>query len=128
VDLEAWRLAREMGKRVHTMETIAEQIETLECIPIPRIVNFLRQCRRWRRYSQRNAKAYLRGDIDAMAGTTIEFPTRTELVIGRRDARFLEGMRPFIEQGRCVVLVGTAHLVNLRRMLGEAGFNLRRCG
>jgi hypothetical protein len=63
-----------------------------------------------------------------MAGTTIEFPTRTESVIGRRDRNFLAGMRPFIKQGRCVVLVGTAHLVDLRGMLGEAGFVIRRCG
>jgi uncharacterized protein YbaP (TraB family) len=126
VDLEAWRLAREMGKRVHAMETIAEQIETLESIPIPRIVNFLRQCRHWRRYIQRNAKAYLKGDIDAMAGTTIEFPTRTELVIGRRDANFFTRMQPFLEEGRCAVFVGTAHMFNLRHMIAAAGFNIRR--
>jgi len=125
VDLEAWRLAHEMGKTVRTMETINEQLETLESIPIPRIVNFFRQCRQWPRYIQRNAKAYLKGDIDAMSGTTTEFPTRTELVIGRRDVNFLAGMQPFIEQGRCVVLVGTAHLVNLRRMLADAGFTVR---
>lgn len=126
VDLEAWRLAHAMGKTVRTMETIAEQVETLESIPIPRIVNFFRQCRQWPRYIQRNAKAYLKGDIDAMSGTTTEFPTRTELVIGRRDANFLAGMQPFIEQGRCVVFVGTAHMINLRRMLGDAGFTVRR--
>ncbi|MGE5257980.1 MAG: TraB/GumN family protein [Hyphomicrobiales bacterium] len=126
VDLEAWRLAREMGKRVHAMETIAEQIETLESIPMPRIVNFFRQCRHWRSYIQRNAKAYLKGDIDAMAGTSIEFPTRTELVIGRRDANFLACMQPFLEEGRCAVLVGTAHMFNLRRMIAAAGFDIRR--
>jgi len=126
VDLEAWRLAHEMGKTVRTMETIAEQLETLDSIPIPRIINFFRQCRQWPRYIQRNAKAYLKGDIDAMSGTTTEFPTRTELVIGRRDANFFAGMQPFVEQGRCAVLVGTAHLVNLRRMLTDAGFTVRK--
>jgi uncharacterized protein YbaP (TraB family) len=127
VDLEAWQLAQDMGRAVRGMETIAEQIETLEGIPTPRIVNFLQQCERWGATLKRNVRAYLRGDLDAMLGTSIEFPTRTELVIGRRDARFLERMRPFIEAGGCAVFVGSAHMLNLRHMLVEAGFSVRRC-
>jgi len=126
VDLEAWYLALDMGKAVRGMESIPEQIETLESIPIPRIVNFIRSCRKWQRYIKRNVRAYLKGDVDNMFGTSIEFPTRTELVIHRRDARFLERMRPFIEEGRCAVFVGSAHMINLRGMLAEAGFSVRR--
>jgi uncharacterized protein YbaP (TraB family) len=126
VDLEAWHLALEMGKTVRGMESIPEQIETLESIPMPRIVNFLRQCRQWDRYIQRNVRAYLKGDVERMFGTSIEFPTRTELVIHRRDMRFLERMQPFIEEGRCAVFVGSAHMINLRGMLAEAGFRIRR--
>jgi uncharacterized protein YbaP (TraB family) len=126
VDLEAWHLAQDMGKAVRCMESIAEQIETLEGIPLPRIVKFLRSCREWHRYIKRNERAYLKGDLDRMFGTSIEFPTRTELVIHRRDARFLERMRPFLEQGRCAVFVGSAHMINLRGMLAEAGFSVRR--
>jgi uncharacterized protein YbaP (TraB family) len=126
VDLEAWQLALEMGKTVRGMESLPEQIETLESIPMARIVNFLRQCRQWDRYIKRNVRAYLRGDVDRMFGTSIEFPTRTELVIHRRDSRFLERMRPFIEEGRCAAFVGSAHMINLRGMLAGAGFSIRR--
>lgn len=126
VDLEAWHLALEMGKAVRGMEDIPEQIETLENIPLARIVDFLRQCRQWDRYIQRNVRAYLKGDVDRMFGTSIEFPTRTELVIRRRDARFLERMRPFVAEGRCAVFVGSAHMIHLRGMLAEAGFGIRR--
>lgn len=126
VDLEAWRLALDMGKAVRGMEDIAEQIETLESIPLARIVDFLRECRQWDRYIKRNVRAYLQGDVDRMFGTSIEFPTRTELVIHRRDARFLERMRPFVEEGRCAVFVGSAHMIHLRGMLAEAGFGIRR--
>jgi hypothetical protein len=126
VDLEAWHLAGEMGKTVCGMESIPEQIETLENIPMARIVNFLRQCRQWDRYIKRNVRAYLRGDVDRMFGTSIEFPTRTELVIHRRDSRFLERMRPCLEEGRCAVFVGSAHMINLRGMLAGAGFSIRR--
>lgn len=126
VDLEAWHLALEMGKAVRCMESIPEQIETLESIPIPRIVDFLRRCREWDRYIKANVRAYLKGDVDNMFGTSTEFPTRTELVIRRRDARFLERMLPFIEEGGCAVLVGSAHMINLRGMLAGAGFSVRR--
>jgi uncharacterized protein YbaP (TraB family) len=126
VDLEAWHLALEMGKAVRGMESIPEQLETLESIPLPRIVDFLRQCGQWNRYIRRNERAYLKGDVERMFGTSIEFPTRTELVIHRRDARFLERMRPCVEQGRCAVFVGSAHMIELRGMLAAAGFRIRR--
>lgn len=126
VDLEAWDIAHEMGKTVHCMETIPEQIETLESIPIARIVNFFRKCRQWKHDVRRNKRAYLRGDIEGMFGTTTEFPSRTELVIHRRDAAFLSRMHPYLEEGRCAVLVGSAHLLRLRPMLMEEGFDLRR--
>lgn len=126
VDLEAWRIAGEMGKTVIAMETLAEQIETLEGIPLSRIVNFLRGCRRWGRMMRRYERFYLRGDLDRLFGTSIEFPTRTELVIHRRDARFLERMRSYLVEGGSAVFVGAAHLVGLRGMLAEAGFQVRR--
>jgi len=126
VDLEAWNLAHDMGKTVRTLETIPEQIATLESISFARIVNFLRQCPLWKPYIRRFVRAYLKGDLDALYGTSVEFPTRSEHVIHRRDALFLERMRPCLERGRCAVFVGSAHMVNLRRMLAEAGFTVRR--
>ncbi len=126
VDLEAWRIAREMGRTVIALETLEEQIETLEGIPLARIVNFLRGCRRWGRMMRRYERFYLKGEPERLFGTSIEFPTRTELVIRRRDARFLERMRPYLLQGGSAVFVGSAHLIGLREMLAEAGFRVRR--
>ncbi|NTV43815.1 MAG: TraB/GumN family protein [Syntrophobacteraceae bacterium] len=127
VDLEAWELARDMGKTVCGMETIEEQIETLESIPVARIVNFFRRCREWKGYIRRNVRAYLKGDLEAMMGTSIEFPSRTEMVINRRDARFMSRMEPFLREGRCAVFVGSAHMLSLPRMLVDGGFRVRRC-
>jgi len=126
VDMEAWHLAHDMGKAVVGLETIAEQIEVLESIPVSRVVRFLRLCDRWGNYIRRNERAYLKGDIKAMMGTTAEFPTRTERVIFRRDAVFLERMMPFLTRGGCAVFVGTAHLMNLLPLLQGAGFSVRR--
>jgi uncharacterized protein YbaP (TraB family) len=126
VDREVWDLAHDMGKTVRALETIPEQIATLDAIDFGRIVRFLRQCRLWDAYRKRFVRAYLRGDLDRLYGTSVEFPTRSEQVIHRRDALFLERLRPFLERGRCAVFVGSAHMVHLRGMLAEAGFRLRR--
>lgn len=126
VDLEIWNLARDRNKTVFGMETVAEQLASLESAPMDRIVRFLRDCRRWNIYRRRNAAAYLAGDLAGMLGTSTEFPSRTERIIGHRDQRFRERMRPWVERGGAAVFVGSAHLLNLRRMLAEDGFAVRR--
>ncbi len=126
VDLEAWELAHDMGRNVVSMESIDEQVASLESVPMDRILRFLRGCADWRTRMKNNAAMYLAGDLHGMMGTSAEFPTRTETVIGMRDQRFRERMRPYLENGRCAVFVGTAHMLNLERMLREDGFTVSR--
>ncbi len=126
VDMEAWNTARSMGKYVLGMETMAEQIITLESIPMQRVVRFLKDCRNWHKLKKHYQKGYIKGDLDNMFGSGIEFPSQTEIVINRRDERFLKRMLPFLEKGGCAVFVGTAHMLNLRYMLKDAGFTLRQ--
>ncbi|MCL2458158.1 MAG: TraB/GumN family protein [Desulfobulbus sp.] len=126
VDLEIWRLGHAMGKSVIAMESLEEQIASLESVTAERAANFFCNAPRWKDYIRQNAAAYLAGDLAAMMGTSIEFPTRTERVIDRRDQLFRERMRPFLEAGRCAVFVGTAHLPGLQPMLEQDGFRLRQ--
>jgi len=126
VDLEIWRLGHAMGKNIIAMESLEEQIATLECVTAERVADFFRSAPHWKRFIKRNETAYLAGDLMAMMGTSTEFPTRTELVINRRDQIFRERMRPFLEAGRCVVFVGTAHMLGLYPMLEKDGFRLRQ--
>lgn len=125
VDLEAWHTAKDMGKQVIGMENLEEQIDSLEVIPLPRVTDFLRRVRHWPSYMKRNIASYLDGDLDLMLGTSIEFPSRTEQVIDRRDERFRQRMRPFLEAGNCAVFVGSAHLIGLTPMLEADGFTVR---
>jgi len=127
VDMEAWRIARDMGRNVIGMETLEEQLASLNSVPVERVLNYFRDCHQWKAYAQRNLRAYLAGDLERMMGSSAEFPTRTGTVISLRDQRFRERMRPYMEEGRCAVFVGAAHLLNLRWMLAEDGFRLRRC-
>ncbi len=126
VDMEAWRLAHEMGKEVLGMESLEEQLASLNSLPIERVLRFFRACKGWRSQSRKNMNAYLAGDLEQMMGSSAEFPTRTEHVVSRRDPRFLERMLPYLEEGGCAVFVGAAHLVNLRWMLAEEGFSVRQ--
>jgi hypothetical protein len=126
VDLEAWRTARDMGKAVIAMENLEEQLDSLESVPMERIAAFFRRCRQWASYSKRNVRAYLNGDLPDMMGSSIEFPSRTEMVIERRDERFRRRMRPFLEAGNCAVFVGAAHLLGLMPMLEADGFTVRQ--
>ncbi|WP_207640826.1 TraB/GumN family protein [Desulfitibacter alkalitolerans] len=127
VDLEAWQIAREMNKIVFGMEIISEQIDTLESIPVQRIVNFFKECHRWKAYIKQHEDAYLKGNLTKMMGTSAEFPSRTEMVINRRDEIFLHRMLPYIEKGRCAVFVGSAHMLNLEKMISDAGFKIEKC-
>ena len=127
VDMEAWRVAHEMGKNVIGMENLEEQLASLDSVPVKRVLRYLRACNDWKTLSRRNMRAYLAGDLERMMGSSAEFPTRTGYVVNVRDQRFRERMRPYLEEGRCAVFVGAAHMVNLRHMLAEDGFRVRRC-
>lgn len=127
VDLEAWYLGQELGKAVIGMESVEEQLASLDAVPVDRVITHFRHCRGWHKQVQNNVASYLAGDLATMMGTSTEFPTRTTTIIGLRDQRFRERMTPFLEVGGCVVFVGSAHLLNLRDMLRADGFTLRRC-
>ena len=126
VDLEVWNTALDMGKAVMGLESIAEQIASLESAPLERVVRFLQNCASWPRMMRSNRSRYLAGDLSGMMGTSAEFPTRTGTIIGMRDQRFRERMRPYVERGGTAVFLGTAHMINLRRMLAEDGFTVSR--
>ena len=126
VDLEVWNLALDMGRSVMGMESLAEQIASLESAPMPRIVKVMKECSFWPTLMKSNRSRYLAGDLMGMMGTSAEFPTRTGTIISVRDQRFRERMRPYIERGGTAVFVGSAHMINLRRMLAEDGFTVTR--
>ncbi len=126
VDLCAWHTALDMGKVVIGMESLEEQVASLESVPLGRVISFFRNCHSWNAYVRRNIRSYLAGDLEGMLGTSTEFPSRTEQIINGRNQRFRERMRPFLEEGRTAVFVGSAHMLQLRYMLAEDGFSVRK--
>ena len=126
VDLEVWDTALDMGKSVMGMESLAEQVASLESVPMERVVKYVKECSFWPKLMESNRRRYLAGDLMGMLGTSAEFPTRTGTIISIRDQRFRERMRPYIERGGAAVFVGAAHMINLRQMLAEDGFTVTR--
>lgn len=127
VDLDAWNLAHERGKAVIALETHEEQMASLGSVPPDRIINFFRQCKKWPAFSRNNMRSYLRGDLGGMYGTSTEFPTRgVRGVFSVRDVRFTERMLPFVERGRSITFVGSAHLLGMRGLLREAGVKVTK--
>ncbi len=124
VDLEAWNIAHALGKNVVAMESLEEQLASLNSVPPERVVRYFQSCSQWPKMIEKNVRSYLRGDLLQLMGTSAEFPTRTHTIISVRDERFRRRMRSFLEQGRAAVFVGTAHMLNLRNMLAEDGFTV----
>lgn len=128
VDLEALSVARELGKDIHYLETIDEQIDALNGIPVERIVNFFRRMGEWEKFAKRHARRYLKGNIEALVSVIGDFPSRCESIVEKRDPIMFERLMPFIEQGNTIVFVGTTHIPGIKRMLEEKGHTVTKLG
>ena len=125
VDLEAFGLARKLGMDIYFLETIEEQIQVLEQIPVERMVRFLEKVEQWDEYSESYVRMFLRGSLaDWMSGTS-DFPSRCPAVIDDRDRVFYRRMQPFIEKGESAVFLGAPHLHGVKQMLEADGYRVK---
>ena len=122
VDMEAYAIAAEMGKKILFMETIEEQIGVLEGLPHDRILAFLGRVREWHTIARDYADCYLQGDLDRMKTTGLRFPSRHYSVIDRRDQLFFDRMQPYLEKGDALVFVGAPHMKGIGRLLSAGGY------
>jgi len=125
VDLEAYRLAREMNKTIVFLETVEEQIGVLEGLPHERIIDFLKRADRWNAYLGKYVKYYLRGDLEKLLSLSTGFPSRSFAVIERRDEIFFERMKPHLQEGGAIIFVGAPHVNGIRRMMTAEGYEVR---
>lgn len=125
VDLEAFTLAGELGKKIVFLETIEEQIEVLETLSSERIINFLKQVNHWSIYVKNYVKTYLAGDLENLKFIARGFPNRSPAVIERRDQIFYERMATHLEEGGVVVCVGAPHIRGISELLLSNGYQIR---
>lgn len=126
VDLEAFELSKNLGKEIHFLETIEEQIRVLEQIPLERMIHFLKRVPQWDQYSESYVRVYLQGCLADWMGGTSDFPSRCSPVINERDRVFYRRMKPFIEQGESAVFLGAPHLHGVNQMLEADGYGVEQ--
>lgn len=123
MDLDAARIAAELGKEVHPLEAIEEQIEALNGIPLERIVSFLTNVA-WSDYARKYVRHYVEGDLESLIACARVFPTFCESIVDRRDPVLFERMTPFLERGGAVAFVGVLHCPGVIRLLRARGLKV----
>jgi hypothetical protein len=126
VDMEAYDLARKMGKDVAFLETIVEQIEVLESLSLEQIIDFLRRINDWKSYTRDFVKWYLEADLEKISSNPYRFPTRNAWIIERRDAILYERMQRYLLEGDAVAFVGVPHVAGIMGMLRADGYEVSR--
>jgi uncharacterized protein YbaP (TraB family) len=124
VDLEAFELSKKLGKEIHLLETIEEQVRVLEQIPLERMIRFPKNVDRWDEYSESYVRVYLQGALANWMSGTRDFPSRCSPVIDERDRVFYRRMTPFIEEGESAVFLGAPHLHGINQMLEADGYRV----
>jgi uncharacterized protein YbaP (TraB family) len=128
VDLEAYTLAKELGKEIVFMETIEEQIRVLESLAQDRIIDFLNNVDRWADLSRDYVRSYLAGDLENLQYLRLRFPSRHYSVIDHRDEIFYERMQVYLNQGNAMVCVGAPHVRGISKLLRNDGYQIKRPG
>ena len=124
VDLEAYTIAAEMGKKIEFLESIEDQVSVLESLSRERIVAFLNRVNQWHELARGYADCYLAGDLARLKSQGLRFPSRHRSVINHRDKIFYENMREHFSGGEAVAFVGAPHVRGVSRLLREDGFRI----
>jgi uncharacterized protein YbaP (TraB family) len=123
VDVDAARIATELGREIGYLETIDEQIALLEAVPPERFARFLAR-EDWSAYCAAYERHYLAGELDALVAAAQAFPTYCEPIIGRRDGVLAERMEAQLERGGACVVIGVAHCPGVLAALRARGFDV----
>ena len=124
MDVEAFHIAREMGKEIGYLETIQDQLDALDGIPFDRIVNYFNRFQHWSAHRERFSKIFLKGELQNYLSITEEFPTRCESIIGKRDPLFFQGIRDCFETGPTTAFVGVGHIPGILKRFLEEGYRV----
>ncbi len=124
MDMEAFRIAKRLGKRIRFLETIEDQLEALDGVPFERFVDFLNQIDHWKSFRDRYYRAFLSGDLEQFRSMTGIFPTRCESIVAKRDPIFFEGIKSHLEKGLTTAFVGSVHIPGIRKRFLEEGYRM----
>jgi hypothetical protein len=126
MDVEAFHIARKLGKEIEYLETIQDQLEALDGIPFDRIVNYFNLFQHWSAHRELFKRVFLEGNLHNYMSITGEFPTRCESIIGKRDPIFFKGIRASFEKRHTTAFVGIGHIPGIRKMFLNEGYRINQ--
>ena len=124
MDVEAFRIARKLGKKIEYLETIKDQLEALDGIPFDRIMNYFNQFQNWSVHREWIARVFLEGNLHNTLSITGEFPTRCESIIGKRDLIFFNGLKAAFKNRQTTAFVGIGHIPGIWKMFLDEGYRV----
>lgn len=124
IDMEAFHIAQKLGKRIHFLEIIEEQLEALDGIPFEGIVEFVNHFERWKSYKEQFLNYFFEGDLDKLMSRTTRFPTRCESILGNRDISFFQRLKTFFEKGQAIAFLGISHIPTIKKMFLDEGYSV----
>lgn len=124
MDVDAFHIAREMGKEIGYLETIQDQLDALDGIPFERIVQYLNRFRDWSTHRERFKRVFIEGKLQNYLSITGEFPTRCESIIAKRDPVFFQGIRGSAETRQTTAFVGVGHIPGILQRFADAGYHI----
>lgn len=123
MDRDALLAASDVGRPVHFLETIDEQIAALEGVPLARILQFLGAVD-WSEYRRDYVRHFLAGALEALEETARVFPSYCDSVLDRRDPVLYERMRPHLERGNAIAFMGILHCPRIIELLRADGYEV----
>ncbi|MFC1879685.1 TraB/GumN family protein, partial [Chloroflexota bacterium] len=124
VDMEGYQVARKLGKEIHFLETLDEQLKVLDNISPERIVRNLNDVGNWDEFKKQYVAYYLDGDLDNMVGLTGRFVTRGPIVVSARDQILFDRMKPIFERKNAVAFIGFPHIPGVTKLFRDEGYTI----
>lgn len=129
LDLKLQKKAAMQFKPTYGLETMDEQLQVFDGLPIQDQIQLLREALR---YQSRNKEqtdqlmnAYLNRDLAALAAVSDQYQSRAgpaydklmDRLLAKRNLRMLERMRPRLKEGGAFIAVGALHLPGRQGLL-----------
>jgi hypothetical protein len=124
VDREGYELALARGLPVTHIETLEEQLEVLDGIPLRRLVRQLNDVERWPEYTETYARRFLAGDLDGLLELAQTFHMRRRPRMSERDGRQFERILELFRTKTAAAFVGFPHVPGVARLFEERGWRV----
>ncbi len=126
MDVDAFKIAKKLGKDVYFLEKIEDHIDALDGIPFEKIVHFLKKIDEREECVEKFVDCYTKGYFVELISTVNSFPMHCPSVIDKRDPILYERMKAFLEKGGSIILVGVMHIPGIQKLLLDDGYKVEK--